>query len=67
MLIIGHFVIILIVGINGQQEQTKDVTELTHLVGVKVPNEKIQISSWIPDANGLIVEAQPNNEMYAGS
>jgi hypothetical protein len=55
------------VGINGQQEQPKDVMELTHLVGVKVPNEKIQISSWIPDANGLIVESLPNNEMYADS
>jgi hypothetical protein len=62
MLIIGHIVILLIVGIDGFR-QTKHVTELEHLVGVKVPNKKIPISSWISDTEGLIVEALPNNEM----
>jgi hypothetical protein len=65
MLIIVHFLMLIIMGIHGNLE-FKHVTEMTGLVGVKVPNEGIAISSWITDDKGLIVEAQPNNEMYTG-
>jgi hypothetical protein len=64
MIIFSHYLVVT----DGQQaHQTKDVSELAHLVGVKIPNETIQISSWIKDDDGLIVEAQPNNEMYTGN
>jgi hypothetical protein len=66
MIIIGHFLILLImVEIDGL-EQAINVKELTGFVGVKVPTKRVEISSWITDDKGLIVEAQPNNEMYAG-
>jgi hypothetical protein len=61
MIIVGQILMLLIVGINGQI--FKPASELSGFVGVKIPNERMQIASWITDDKGLIVEVQPNNEM----
>jgi hypothetical protein len=65
MIIIGNFLLLLnllILGIDAKG-QTIKAGQLAPLVGVKVPNEIIQISSWITEDKGLIVELHPNNEM----
>jgi hypothetical protein len=58
-----HFLMLLIMGIDAL-DQIIHITELASLVGVKVPNESIEISDWTTDYMGLIVEVQSNNEMY---
>jgi hypothetical protein len=47
-----------------QLQQRIHVGDLANFVGVKVPKEGIPIRGWFPNNPGLIVDAQPNNEMY---
>jgi hypothetical protein len=65
MIIIGQFLMLLMVRIHGQNQiQTKNVADLANFVGVKVPDIKIQISSWMTEDKKLIVDAWPSNAMY---